>query len=171
MQPEQYINHVKELLIKDGNQVVAAQLQNFNATIGYQHIKFSGFMAPTVHLFTVVIVVPELNASTFEAAISQAVDYGLKNKTGMSGFRKKIAITPLVVTQAVDTETESLASSPPSKKSPCIVSPVIVDITNAQTYFYNGKVSKGKKYIEWIRQRYTAVMPAIQKQAFEEEQF
>jgi len=171
VQPEHYIKLVADLLVNDGNQVVPAELPNFGVKIGYQKMQFGTLFATTLHLFTVVVVVSELNASTYDTIVSQSINYILKNNATLLGFRKKIAVTPIIAAQAVDTETEGIACAMPNSKYTVITSPVIVDITNVQTYTYGGKVKNGKKYINWIRERLSASLPVIQKQPVNPEEF
>jgi hypothetical protein len=163
MQPDQYIKLISESLAKDGNQVIPVQLQTSNAIVGYQNTKIGSLLSITLHLFTVVTVVPELNISTYEAAITAATTYALKDKAGLTGFRKKVAVLPIIVTLAVDTETTDAASRFPNLKYAAITAPVIVDIMNAQSYSYSGKLKQSKKITEWIRARLTATLPEIQK--------
>lgn len=169
MQSEPYLKQVTELLAKDGNQVMPVQLDHFSGTVGYQsQFKWSWF-ATKLHLFTVVIYIPELNAAAFTAAVQEAAAYGLKMKGTLRGLQVGVAVTPIIVTQAVDTETQALASARPARGFAVVTTPVIVDITNAQTYTYTGKIIWGAAYTKWLRARLAAVLPPIQKQPIPQE--
>lgn len=170
MKPDAYLQAVSQMLTNDGNSVATVQLPSFNAVIGYQSSFKWRWLATKLHLFTVAVYIPELNASLYAQAIHEAADYAIKMKGKMRGFQSGVAVTVIIATQAVDTETITISSSRPAKGFAKLTTPVVVDLLQAKTYMYTGKVVWGAVYTAWLRQRMAACMPAIQPRQLSEEE-
>lgn len=164
MEPDAYLKLVSTQLEKDGNQVSTMQLKDYTALVGYQSkFKWSWF-ATKLHLFTIFISIPELNSSLYNDALQQALDYGLQMKGKLRGMQVGVAVLPVIVTQAVDTETQQLAESRPNKHYAAIITPAVIDITSNQLHTYTGKIIWGSAYTKWLRERLHASIPIFTAQ-------
>ena len=162
MEPDAYLKLAQQQLEKSGNRVSNVPLKDYTALVGYQsQFKWSWF-ATKIHLFTVFIVIPELKATLYNDAVSQALDYGLQMKGTLRGLQVGVAVTPIIVTQAVDTETQQIAEARPSKHFAAITTPAVIDITNNQLHTYTGKIVWGSAYTKWLRERMQAALPSIE---------
>jgi hypothetical protein len=169
MKPDEYLEHVKKQLAADGAQVSEAQLPSARAVVGYTSKFRWKWLATKLHLFTLAVYAPELNVATYTQIVKEAADYGVQQKGTLRGLQVGVAVNVIIATRALDTETAQLASSRPPKGFAKLATPAVVDIVQAQTYTYTGKIMWGALYTSWLRERLQAALPHIEPRPLTEE--
>jgi hypothetical protein len=170
MKPDAYLQAVKQQLTAGGNDVYEIDLPSGHAVVGHiSQFKWKWF-ATKLHLLTIALYIPELNIGTYAAAVKEATSYASSQKSTFHGFLVGLAVNVIIATQAIDTETISLASSRPPKEFAKLTTPAVVDLLQAKTYTYSGKVVWGGIYTAWLRQKLAAALPHIEPRTLSQEE-
>lgn len=158
MTPEEFVQQTAQRLRADGNTVSEITLPGGSAIVGYQSKFRLRWAATKLHLFTVVISVPDATRDVLESVTTQAVDYAKKTKGRLRGFQTGVAVIPVVVAGRVHTDARAAVEARPQKIFAVILLPAIVDIENQQTYAYSGRIVFGALYAAWMRERLRAAL-------------
>lgn len=170
MKSDAYLVAVKQQLAAAGHEVFEIDLPDTHAVVGHiSQFKWRWF-ATKLHLLTIALYIPELNVSSYAAAVHEASTYANTQKSKFHGLQVGLAINVIIATQAVDTETITLASNRPPKEFAKLTTLAVVDLLQANTYTYTGKVVWGGIYTAWLRQKLAAALPHIEPRTLSEEE-
>lgn len=169
MKPQVFLEAVQQKLSADGAQVTSVQLPSTQAVIGYTSQFRWKWFATKLHLFTVAVYVPDLNAAVYTQLVKEATDYAYANRSKFHGLQVGLATNVIIATRAVDTETTTIASNRPPKGFAKLTSTAVVNLVTAETHTYNGKIVWGSAYTSWLRERLAAALPAFQPRPLTEE--
>jgi hypothetical protein len=65
---------------------------------------------------------------------------------------------PILVSTAVSPEARDSVKTRPAKGFAAIAMPAIVDLSNGENYYYEGRLVLGVVYTEWLRERMARVL-------------
>lgn len=153
MSVDERVELIREQMLADGNDVSLVQLRSGPAVVGYKSKFRWRWLATKVHLFTVVVGVPQATNEVLAALTSQALEYAKTTKGKLRGLQTGVAVIPVVVATDVTPEARSTVESRPEKGFAAFVLPAIVDAQAEQTYSYHGRVIWGGMYASWMKER------------------
>jgi hypothetical protein len=130
------------------------------ALVGYQSKFRFRWVATKLHLFTVVIAVPEVTREILDSVTTQAIDYAKKKRGKLRGFQTGVAVIPIVAGSHVQPDARAAVEERPAKIFALILLPAIADLETAETYTYRGRLVFGAIYTAWLRERQKVVLPA-----------
>ena len=170
MKPDAYLQAVKQQLAANGSDVYETDLPSMHVVVGHiSQFKWKWF-ATKLHLLTIAMYIPELNVSSYAAAVNEASTYAHTQKSKFHGLQVGLAVNVIIATQAVDTETIALASSKPPKEFAKLTTPAVVDLLQATTHTYTGKIVWGAAYTSWLRLQLAAALPHIEPRQLSQEE-
>jgi hypothetical protein len=111
-----------------------------------------------LNLFTVVATRPEATADGLAAFISESIEYAKQTKGRLRGFQTGVAAMPILASNAVSPEAKDAVKARPVKGFAAITMPAIVDLSNGDAYYYEGRLLLGAVYTKWLRERMARVL-------------
>ena len=152
------MHQIREQMLADGNSVSFVELGGGVALVGYQSKFRWRWFATKLHLFTVVLAVPEATSEQLSVHTQQAVDYAMATKGKLRGLQVGIAVIPALASEAVPADARQAVEARPPKKWSAFVFPAIVDLTTNETHWYRGRILWGRLYDRWLRTRLERVL-------------
>ena len=128
---EEYVQEASERMRADGSSVSVVSLTGGPAVVGYQSRFRLRWMATKLHLFTVVVSVPQATIDVVSSVTAQGIDYAKKTKGKFRGFQSGVAVIPVVVAAEVLADARAAVETRPAKSFAVITLPAIVDIKKA----------------------------------------
>jgi hypothetical protein len=158
--PEEYVRQTGERLLADGSEVSTVQLPSGSALVGYRGQFKLAWMATKLHLFTVVVAVPQATASLLYTLTSESAQYAKSTKGALRGLQSGVAVIPALVSYDVQPDAREYAQSRPEKAFALFHLPAVVDLAAGQTYSYTGRMIWGGIYASWLRAHLAATLPS-----------
>ena len=144
---------IRQRMVEDGNEVSPVQLAGGSALVGYQSKFRWKWMATKVHLFIVVVAVPQATSAIMAAVTVDAINHAKSIKGKFRGLQSGVAVIPILVSSDVLPEARATVESPPGKQFAVIQFPAILDASAEQVYSFAGRVLVGGLYTSWLRER------------------
>ncbi|MGH9280629.1 MAG: levansucrase [Acidimicrobiales bacterium] len=160
MDAAQYVQHTRQRLLADGNEVSDVVLRGGAVLIGYQSQFKMRWMATKLHLFTGVAAVPQATAQAVAALSAEAIGYAKATKGQLRGLQTGVAAIPALVADEVTPDGRAAAEARPAKEFAAIVLPAVVDLRAGQVYSYTGTIVIGAVYAGFLRERVRTIFPA-----------
>ena len=154
----EYLQLVAERLRADGSEVSEVQLPVGTAVVGYQSV-FRVHWGGKLHVFTVVVAVPDATVDLLEELARDALSYGTKTKGGFSGFGSGIAAIPVLVGDRLSNEVRDAVQQHPHVRLAAVELPVAVDLQTGARYSYSGVFTTAVPTKNWLRERANAALP------------
>jgi hypothetical protein len=149
----EYVDEATNRMAADGSAVSQILLPIGPAVVGYQSQFRLRWIATKLHLFTVVVAVPDATAETLQQATEQSVGYAKQTKGRLRGLQSGVAAIPVLVTERPTPDSIDAAESRPSKGWAAFTLPAIVALTSGRIHSFRGRTLWGGIYSAWLRER------------------
>ncbi len=150
---EERVELIRQRMDEDGNEVSQVQLAGGSVLVGYQSKFRWKWMATKIHLFIVVVAVPQATSSILATLTNDAISHAKSTKGKLRGLQSGVAVIPILVSADVPAEARATVESPPGKQFAVIQFPAILDSSSEQVYSFAGRVLVGGLYTSWLRER------------------
>lgn len=151
--PQEYVDAVGGRL-RDGGAAVSLQtLAGGEAVVGYRSEFRWQWLATKLHLFTVVLIVPEVTASALEDFSNEVLTYGIRRKGRFRGAQIGVAAIPVLVASVVEPAAAAYARDVLIRRWSAFAWPAVVDLGRNTVSTHEGTVQVGGIYAGYMREQ------------------
>ena len=147
-----YIGAVVERLNADGCQPHPENWNGATVMVGRRSDFKLAWMATRMHLFTMVVAVPEITVPAIMQFTEHATGFAKNSKGGLPrGLQTGIALFPAMVSDRVDPAAVAWAEEKQRLSFACFTRPVVVDVTYGVVGCFRRNATVGAIYNRYLR--------------------
>lgn len=161
MSSDGYLHLIEQRLRDDGARVETMTLGGEPALVGYRSTFKLRWMATRLHLFTVVVARPAVDAPALEAFSRRVLQYAVAEKGSARGGQVGVATIPVIVADQVAPNAVALAEKRLIRKFAAFAWPAVVDLSTGDRFSHQRRVILGGIYASWMRQRASVALPEV----------
>jgi hypothetical protein len=157
--PEQYVEGVQARLASDGCGP-RWETWSWPVLVGRRSDFKLQWFATRLHLFTIVMAVPEVTLLAAQQFTAQAQQYAKDHKGGLPrGMQTGVAVFPALVSGRVDPAAIAYAAHSQRVQFACMARPTVVDTTTGAVGAYRGNPMLGLIYAGYLRKKSELYFP------------
>jgi len=144
-----YNEYISKIKLSNSYQ---AQLFGLDAIISYEEVFKWKWFATKLKIFSIVMNSSEINKEHIERYSGECLQYSIKNIKGLpKGWQNGVVSINVLVSEIVEPEAISFATSRPAMHFSAIEMPVIFDLSTSSLYYFTGDMVWGSVYSDFIK--------------------
>jgi len=148
MDYQTYLEQVK----KNFSDIKEIDINGCETTRVYEEFFKAKWLFTKLKIFSFVSYADTISSSEIENYSLACLTYSKKNKPGLPiGIQNGVVCNNILVSQSVDNSAIEFATSRPKKHFSVFEMPIIFDLSQNKLYYYNGQITWGKLYQNFIK--------------------